>query len=137
MSSDDTSSFQNKEERHIRSTNSRKTVDFETVVNNFDLSNVSAQNFPEYVLGKINSQRRMSEGTFLSTRPRYGKKFESSPNIEVVDESGQKVDEANLVKFLSRTNTPSVRDENETFSVQDIDEPVQYARKRRRSSVLK
>ena len=46
--------------------------------------------FPEYVLGKINSQRRMSEGTFLSTRPRYGKKFESSPNIEVVDESGRK-----------------------------------------------
>ena len=137
MSSDDIGSFQSREERHIRNSISRKTVDFETAVSNLDLSNVSTQNFPEYVLGKINSQRRMSEGTFLSTRPRYGKKFESSPNIEVVDESGRKVDEENLVKFLSRANTPSVRDENETFAVQDIDEPVHYSRKRRRSSVLK
>ena len=49
----------------------------------------------------------------------------------------EKVDEENLVKFLSRANTPSVRDENETCAVQDIDEPVHYSRKRRRSSVLK
>ena len=134
MSSNDVGSFQSKEERHIRNSNSGKTVDFETAVSNLDLSNVSTQNFPEYVLGKINSQRRMSEGIFSSTKPRYGKKFESSPNIEVVDESGQKVDEENLVKFLSRANTPRVRDENETLAV---DEPVQYTRKRRRSSILK
>ena len=137
MSNDDIGSFQSREKQHITNGNSGKTVDFETAVSSLDLSNVSTQNFPEYVLGKINSQRRMSEGTFLSTRPRYGKKFESSPNIEVVDESGQKVDEENLVKFLSRTNTPSVRDENETYAVQGIDEPVQYTRKRRRSSMLK
>ena len=137
MSSNDVGSFQSKEERHIRNSNSGKTVDFETAVSNLALSNVSTQNFPEYVLGKINSQRRMSEGTFPSTKPRYGKKFESSPHIEVADESGQKVDEENLVKFLSRTNTPSVRDENETFAVRDIDEPMQYTRKRRRSSILK
>ena len=112
-----------------------EATDFEIEVSNLELSNVSTQNFPEYVLGKIERERRKSEGTLSVTKPPYEKKFVSSPNIEVLDGSGQKVDEENLVKFLSRTNTPSVKEDRKTAD--DTDEPVHYVRGRRRSSIAK
>ena len=111
-----------------------EATDFE-IVSNLELSDVSTQNFPEYVLGKIEKERRKSEGTLSVTKPRYEKKFVSSPNIKVLDKSGQRVDEENLFKFLSRTNTPCVKEDRKTAD--DIDEPVHYVRRRRRSSVAK
>ena len=127
----------NSEDVHVTFSNDLKARDFETEVSKLDLSNVSTQNFPEYILNKIEGNRRKSEVTLSATRPPYGKKFESSPNIQVPDESGQKVDEENLVKFLSRANTPGVNDEREVSVGDSVDEPVHYVRRRRRSSVAK
>lgn len=127
----------NSEDVHVTFSNDVNATDFETEVSKLDLSNVSTQNFPEYVLNKIEGNRRKSEVTLSTTRLSYGKKFESSPNIEVLDESGQKVDEENLVKFLSRANTPSVNNERRVSISDRIDELVHYVRRRRGSSVAK